>query len=183
MVFFNSLIFNYANAVILTTDPDKIGKVIDDLKQLDKLFIELKNNYSQHLFNSSQGQNIIVNLGKDLKITPIAKNLFIILVKNGRLEFLPLICKFLPQLVGQRAGVYSAEVRSVRKLQSEELDDLLQKLVKIFDKKFEVENIIDPEMLGGISVRFDSFLLDNSIVNKLKKVKKYLSEYKLEYIR
>jgi ATP synthase F1 delta subunit len=183
MSFFDSLISNYVEAIILTTYPDDINKIIKDLWYLNDLLFELQSNYSQYLFNSHQGQSVIANLIKNLEISPVAKNLFITLVKNGRLAILPLICRYLPQVVNQRSGVYTAEIRSVSALKEDELKDISKKLTEMFDKKFEIENIIDLKILGGISVRFDSFLIDSSIVSKLKKAKKYLSEYKLEYVR
>ena len=181
-MFFNYLVFNYSSAIILAAG-NKANKIISDLTRLNNLFVELKSNYNQHLFNDYNGQNIIINLANDLKVAPIATNLFATLVKNQRLRLLPLICQYLPQLINEQSGIYSAEVKSVSKLRADELDNVSEELTKIFEKKFEVENIVDPAILGGISVRFDSFLIDNSVINRLARVKKYLSEYKLECIR
>lgn len=62
------------------------------------------------------------------------------------------------------------EVRSLSKLSKVDVLALESALGKKLNKEIIIENIVDESILGGIVIKFDSFVIDDSISNKLNNV-------------
>ena len=53
---------------------------------------------------------------------------------------------------------------------------LIDKLSKKFDKKVKLIEVVSPEILGGIIIRYGNTQIDNSIRGKLKDITKQLKQ-------
>ena len=63
-----------------------------------------------------------------------------------------------------------AEVVSARKLSSADLDKVKNRLETKYDKKFEVVNTVDPSIIGGLILKIDDKVIDESISGNLGKL-------------
>ena len=59
---------------------------------------------------------------------------------------------------------------SARKLSSADLDKVKNRLETKYDKKFEVVNTVDPSIIGGLILKIDDKVIDESISGKLGKL-------------
>jgi F-type H+-transporting ATPase subunit delta len=174
----SKMVRNYSEAIMHASGKHVIEN-IRELDNLNRLIMELQKQYNKHLFNDAVGQRKIVSIFCSMGFSELAINLLKKLIKKHSLSMLQDICQYLPALVDQKLGVYLAEVKSVTPLKQKEKEDIQTYLQTHLNKNFNIKNIIDESILGGVKVIFDSFLLDASIACKLQKAHKHLSEYQI----
>ncbi len=97
-----------------------------------------------------------------------------ILVDKSRFSDIdPIIRAYTKQYDGfhniSRGIVYSTE-----SLSEEEIESLRKVLSNKFQKKVELENRIDEELIAGISVKLDGKVIDNSIKARLENLRRSL---------
>ncbi|PID51639.1 MAG: hypothetical protein CR954_00765 [Candidatus Moraniibacteriota bacterium] len=84
------------------------------------------------------------------------------------------IAEKLEQLIKQRKGTLEAQVISAKPLEEIELEkvkaDLAEKN-RLESGRIELENIVEPEIKGGLIVKLENEIWDSSLRNKLHKVK------------
>ena len=69
-------------------------------------------------------------------------------------------------------GVNKVDIITATKLNDQDLDDLSQRLSRILNNSPSINNISDPEIIGGIKLRVGNNIFDNSVnyqINQLKK--------------
>ncbi len=98
------------------------------------------------------------------------QNFLLLLVKNNRFYLLPAILTCLKKIRDLNESVCkitatSADLMSnvMQKLLTTKLEKALQKPIKITFKR-------DKSLLGGISVKFDKYVIDASVKNKIDKI-------------
>ncbi len=79
----------------------------------------------------------------------------------------------------KKSGHLEGIVYSVKKMEIDQLKDLKKAIsVKkdIPEKSIELENRVDPRLIGGFIVKFENEIFDGSLVSKIARVKKALIE-------
>ena len=69
-------------------------------------------------------------------------------------------------------GVNKVDIITATKLSDQDLEDLSQRLSRILNNSPSINNISDPEIIGGIKLRVGNNIFDNSVnyqINQLKK--------------
>jgi F-type H+-transporting ATPase subunit delta len=171
----SKVVYNYTNSILIISGA-KIAAIQEELVKLNELVGFAQDNFNQKFFKSAQGKKALIEAAGKLKFETVIINLLIKLTSKGQLSLLPLICNYLPELVMQKEGVSSAQVKSVIALSNEEERSIADYIQNSFAKKVQITNIIDPSILGGVVVSFESLLLDNSVASKLEKAKRHLAK-------
>jgi ATP synthase F1 delta subunit len=70
----------------------------------------------------------------------------------------------------------TAKVTSAVALTDAELFALQQKLEKISGKTVLIEAIVDPDLLGGLTVEIDGTVMDGSLRHRLRRVKEVMNQ-------
>lgn len=70
----------------------------------------------------------------------------------------------------------TAKVTSAVALTDAELFALQQKLEKISGKTVLIESILDPDLLGGLTVEIDGTVMDGSLRHRLRRVKEVMNQ-------
>ncbi len=102
------------------------------------------------------------------------KNLLYILVDKRRermLDFLPDVFKGVARRI---RGVVSVKVQTAFPLTETRLGKLKRNLEKMTKKTVEIETEINKEIIGGMIIRIENNIIDGSVVNHLKNLKKNL---------
>ncbi len=72
-------------------------------------------------------------------------------------------------------GVTKVTVKSAIALNEKSLGDVKRYLAGIINQdELQIENVIDPEVIGGMVIQFEDKLLDLSIAKELKEIRKQL---------
>ncbi len=101
-------------------------------------------------------------------------NLFFVLIERHRTLLLTQILGTFLDLEEKMRGIYHAEIRTAVPLKQEEKQNLLIALQNFTGYKFRVSHIVDPQVLGGVLVRFGDTVIDGTIWGKLTDMKSHL---------
>ncbi len=130
----------------------------DDLKRVVR---------SLTLSRSEQGKALDAVLER-LGSSQYVRNFVALLARNRRVFLLTdMIAAFQAKLAEHR-GEVSAEVTSAVPLKSNHLDAVREALRNIVGRDVALEIRVDPALIGGLTVRVGSRMLDNSLRTKLQ---------------
>jgi len=120
-------------------------------------------------------RNKKIQLVKDIlkrkKLSPKATRFIMILFENYRIELLPDILDFLPILWNEKKGVFTYEVASVVPLKPIQKKKLGKKLEALENNRVLLKYKIDPELLGGLTIKKGNIVYDISLKGGLSKMK------------
>lgn len=97
-----------------------------------------------------------------------AVNMVSLLLENGRLTLLPVVCEMYEQLRAQRGGVMETEIVSAYPLSDAEKQDLVRRLESKYKRKVEATVTLDPSLIGGIRIVAGDIVIDASVRGQLQ---------------
>ncbi|HUW51670.1 MAG TPA: F0F1 ATP synthase subunit delta [Sulfuricella sp.] len=97
-----------------------------------------------------------------------AINMVSLLLENGRLTLLPVICEMYEQLRAQHGGVMETEIVSAYPLSDAEKQDLVRRLESRYKRKVEATVTLDPNLIGGIRIVAGDVVIDASVRGQLQ---------------
>ncbi|MDD5240633.1 MAG: F0F1 ATP synthase subunit delta [Sulfuricella sp.] len=97
-----------------------------------------------------------------------AVNMVSLLLENGRLTLLPVVCEMYEQLRAQHGGVMETEIVSAYPLSDAEKQDLVRRLESKYKRKVEATVTLDPELIGGIRIVAGDVVIDASVRGQLQ---------------
>ncbi|MBA2368751.1 MAG: ATP synthase F1 subunit delta [Candidatus Protochlamydia sp.] len=101
-------------------------------------------------------------------------NFLFLLIDKGRLEYLPVIKQEYRRLIKSELGIIEARLITAFPVENELQESVRSKLEKAYSKQVEVQAEIVPEIIGGMILKIGNKRLDESIKEKLSKLKKAL---------
>ena len=107
---------------------------------------------------------------------PKVKRFLLLLIENGRLELLPDISDQLPDMWNVLQGISSFEISSVISLSHSQKKALVDKLEKMEKRPVFLKYKIDPDLIGGVSIRQGNIVYDASLRGALMKLQEKILE-------
>jgi F-type H+-transporting ATPase subunit delta len=107
-------------------------------------------------------------------VEEITLSLVDLIVKNGRESYLPAITRVFIHETMKYRGITESVLTTAMKVNTEVKKQLTDLIEEVFSTKVELEEIVNPEIIGGFILRVDDNYIDASIRNKLSKIKKGL---------
>ena len=153
--------------------------------ELDRMEIESKN--LQNLFKKSsefirlvkdptykrnEQLEVIKTLNNKFKFTITFLKFLSFLCFIRRLFFLERILNNFLQLVSKGRGEIRAQLSSSKELSPNELENIQKELSESFTSKINLDYKYDPTLIGGLTIKVGSIMIDTSIKNKLKRLEK-----------
>jgi F-type H+-transporting ATPase subunit delta len=109
------------------------------------------------------------------KIHPIALHALLLLVRKRREPLLAAIADEYAALARAAKGKQRLTLTSAQALDREEYSKLVARLERLYDTKFEVTEIIDPKLIGGVRLMMGDRRIDASISGRLDALARDLS--------
>ena len=109
-------------------------------------------------------------------ITGLTYNFVGLVARNRRLFALRDMARASHKLVAHARGEVSAEVTSAEKLSSAQVTKLKAALKAQVGRDVQMEEKVDPSLLGGLVVKVGSRMVDNSLRTKLQNLKIAMKE-------
>lgn len=166
-----SLAGRYATALFdLARESKAIDKVEKSLALLGAAIDgsdDLKALVANPLIGREAGAKAMEAVAKTLKLDPTTTKFVGVLAQNGRLAQANNVIRAFRSLAAAHRGETTAEVTSAHPLGDAQLDALKTKLKARTGRDVAVETRVDPALLGGLTVKLGSQLIDSSLRTKL----------------
>jgi F-type H+-transporting ATPase subunit delta len=173
-----SLATGYAQALFEVASKrggaDDIEKDLEGIKELLKADKKFRNILYHPSIIKSDKKDLIDKIIAPQCSSKWVKNLLYILVDKRRekiLDYLPDVYK---GVAGRIRGVVPVKVQTAFPLTETRLDKLKENLEKLTKKNVELETEVNKEIIGGMVIRIENKIIDGSVVNHLKNLKKNL---------
>ena len=102
-------------------------------------------------------------------------NFMKLLVEKERFDCFPDCCKWFHQQYNESFGIVEATVTSAVALTDNDQEALRQKLQQISGRQLSLITQVDPPVIGGVRVEMEGRRYDNTIQNKLGRLKQSMA--------
>ncbi|MDR2888022.1 MAG: ATP synthase F1 subunit delta [Bacteroidales bacterium] len=97
-----------------------------------------------------------------------------LVIKNGRANFIPAIARVFVAETMKYKGITKSTLTTAVEIDAKVKQQIIDMISVTFKTKVELEENIDPAIIGGFILKIDDNYIDGSVRNKLKKIKKEL---------
>lgn len=108
-------------------------------------------------------------------VSPEPLNLVLLMIRRGRPGAIEPMRAHFAELVRRQRGIAKAEVRSALPLDAKDRAALGRKLRTLAGRKVEMTEVVDPTLIGGVSVRIGDQLYDASVRSRLERLRARLT--------
>jgi len=153
----------------IETDLNTFNEALDASEDLARLV-------NSPMFSAEeQGQALAAVLDK-VKIDGLTKNFLLLVSKNRRLFAVPGMIQVFGALLADHRGEISASVETAAALNDTQVTALKQALKAALGKDVMLEQRVDPSLIGGLTVKVGSRMIDTSLRTKLTRLKHAMKE-------
>lgn len=173
----SNLAERYATALIEIGEErgnrEQLGR---ELARVSSLFgaADLLEVFRSPKFDVTVRAQVIRDLLSKLVVSPICANFCLLLNDKGRFLKLPEIEKAFQRLSDSASGRMRAEVVVAEELTDVEVTRIRLTLQAATGKEILVEQMLDPEIIGGVVTRLDGRVFDGSVRKQLSTLKQAL---------
>ena len=156
------------------------------LSQIEEQSLSVLNliNQSKDFFNlikdptiSQEDLSKVINkIAASNKFDNLFKNFLNFLIQKRRFFFIERILKSFNEICSKKRGELIAELKSAKKLSSNEIKKITDELSMNFSSKIKLNYKYDESLIGGLVVQVGSTMVDSSIKNKLQQIENRMIE-------
>lgn len=121
-------------------------------------------------------ERILEQIASKLNLQELTRNFLRTLIRRDRLNLLEQIIVSAEQQFLEQQGILVVEVTSARRLDPDHEKKLVEKLESFTGRKIQVENRLDPALIGGAVTRIGTTLYDGSVQAQLEQMKIRIEE-------
>jgi len=149
---------------------DHVQKDIDTLLEVIHANSSIVTDLSNPLLSVDDKQNALCTIAKKLKLTNETLRCLDIVVSNNRTKNIEAILEGFREVYLKKHNIISVQVNTVKALSTAQDKKLREKLEKKLNSKVLLKYKIDPTVLGGLVICYQSNMIDDSIQGKLNKL-------------
>jgi len=97
-----------------------------------------------------------------------------VVIENNDINLINQIDKHFTLLSKDKLNIAFVEITSSQKLETTLMEDIKSSLSEILNKKININFFVDSKLLGGLKIKVDDVLYDNSLLTKLENAKSKL---------
>ncbi|MEL6191863.1 MAG: ATP synthase F1 subunit delta [Bacteroidota bacterium] len=171
--------YKYAKSIYSLAEEKKALKDVHaDMQLLQETISEsreLRNFLESPIIKTEAKEEVLTKIfGKEFK-SEISTTLLQLLVRKGREAFLPHVASSFLDMYDKAHKIIRGVLTSAQKIPAA----MLKKIVKaVEDKtggKFEVSTEVNPDLIGGFTLKIDDQLFDGSVSSSIRRLKQDLS--------
>ncbi len=170
----------YATALFeLASDADSVDQTSSDLTSIGEMLDgsdDLMRLVRSPVFSSEEQWQALGAVLAEAGIKGLVSNFVGLVAKNRRLFALRDMIIAYGKLVAHARGEVSAEVTSADKLSAAQVKKLKAALKEQVGRDVQMEEKVDPDILGGLIVKVGSRMVDSSLRTKLNNLKIAMKE-------
>lgn len=155
-----------------TGNAAQINQEMKDLKKSIQDSRELSSFLNSPVLDSRRKNEIAKEIFKDF--SPATKNFIYLVIRQGRERGLKEIASQFQELYNQRNNIRIADVITATDLNRTLVDEILESAKKSIGTQYEyqIQNKIDPSLIGGFILRVGDKQIDASVRDKFNRLKK-----------
>lgn len=157
---------------------DKVEIIYDEISFIVENFTN-NNDFYQFFItpkvSKDERKKVIENIYGG-KISEEVINFLKLLLDKKRASEIFMIKEFFEKLLDESRNIKRVTIESVIELTDDHKEKLIEKLKKSIGSEIVLENIINPDILGGIIMKIDNEIIDNSVLAKLNSIEKSISK-------
>lgn len=142
-----------------------IGELIRNNNMINELFCS-------PIIDNSTKIAFINLLAKHCELGLILQKFLSVLVKNSRFNLFPSIIDEFKKLLLESNGIKLVDLVSAFGVSKKELEELQNLIEKQVGQRVEIQDKVQESLIGGIVVKYDSKLIDCSVLGALNKIEK-----------
>jgi F-type H+-transporting ATPase subunit delta len=108
------------------------------------------------------------------RVSPLLMNFLLVLNNKGRLRLLKQIAEAYAALLDEQNGKVEVDVTVAKKLGREQLAEVKERVGEALGKDAVVHQYVDPDIIGGLVLRFEDRLIDASVKYQLEAMRERL---------
>lgn len=170
----------YASALLDLAQETKSLKTVEkDLKTLKSLFAksdDLSRFASSPVITVSDKITALQAVAKKAKLSKLVTQFIGTVTENQRADEIPAMITAFERKIAAMRGTETAEVVSAKKLTPAQLSAIKTQLKKSLGKTVAIKTSVNPDLLGGFSVKIGSRYFDSTLKTKLEGLKLALKE-------
>ena len=150
-----------------------VETVVKDMETLSALLREDKDfvtYLANPLWEVSAKKEALKAVAPKLKLSSETLNCLDILAENARFAELGLILEAFRKIYYQKHGIEEVEVSSAKALSTAQDKKLKNVLEEMLSKKVIIKYQIQPELLGGLRIKYGSSMIDDTLAGKLNRL-------------
>ncbi len=167
----------YAEALLsLAIEEKQVKQYLEQAKLIYKALInnpEFVELLDSAFLNGPQKDKIIDESFKDIDIEYLKTFIKVICANNRAYKIVYIFREFI-KLANANIGVKAGVLYSAKELSKQEISDVEKAFEQKTNYKIELENVIDPKIVGGIKVVLDDKVYDGSIQGRMLSLKQRL---------
>ena len=101
------------------------------------------------------------------QLSEVISNFVKILIKNNDIKLTNKISEEFDKYFNLQKGIEKVEISTAKELTEVEKKEILKRLESQLNKKVELEEEVDPSLIGGLKIKYGDKLIDGSIKTKL----------------
>ncbi|MBR1600163.1 MAG: ATP synthase F1 subunit delta [Alphaproteobacteria bacterium] len=152
-------------------EANQLDLLYADAGILGSIVIEKKeefNKLNNPLWKYAQKEEVLADICRKLNLSQSMFNTLRLLAQNGKLNILEPTLKQFILIYQNKHDIAEVEITTVMPLTSSQEILLKDKLENIFHKQILLRYIIDPQIIGGLVIKYGTNFIDNSIKHKLR---------------
>jgi F-type H+-transporting ATPase subunit delta len=161
----------YARALFeLAHEQKAVDAVASDMAALEKAISEsheLARFVSSPLFGAQQQRAVFEALLGKMKAHALSRRLVEVLIANGRLGLLAQVARGFQALLARERGEVSVRAITAEPLGAAQRKKLQDALARALGRKVDVDNEVNPEIIGGLVLHVGSRMIDASVRSRL----------------
>lgn len=169
----------YAESLFaLASEEDAISSYLDDMKLVDEVLESDPKivQFFSHVLISDEDKCKLLDDSFSSSINKYVLNFLKLLVKKRRIRYIRDIVKSFIGLCNKKLGIEEGLVYTPYALSDEQLKDVEKAMSEKENKAIVLRQIIDESLIGGIKVQINTRVYDDSIKNKVEKLRSKLLE-------
>jgi len=119
---------------------------------------------------------VVNKLAENNGFDDLFKNFLNFLIQKRRFFFIERILKSFIEICSKKRGELIAELKSAKKLSSDEIKKITDELSTNFSSKMKLNYKHDESLIGGLVIQVGSTMIDTSIKNKLQQIENRMIE-------
>ena len=155
-----------------------LDKVADDFLRLDRMLTSKTGELTQVLANpvirKRELENFLEALSKKMSLQPLTANLLRLMARRRRTKVLHQVILHFSQLLKEERGESTVDVITHKTIDEKQSNSLKKALKSKTGREITLHTKIDKSLLGGIVIRYESYVLDYSLRHKLSELKHQL---------